>query len=102
MGYCVAILGLQLIFWLVPNIISGAVSISLLGFFYGPMSATGMSIATKIYPKQIQPTALGKLKLAMVDSYGQRLRQTDIHQALFSSSLKQRCIVPSPHGRNSE
>ncbi|PVH93821.1 MFS general substrate transporter [Periconia macrospinosa] len=59
MGYCVLILALQLIFWLIPNIVSSAVAISLLGFFFGPMFATGMSIATKLFPKQIQPTALG-------------------------------------------
>ena len=59
MGYCTIILALQLIFWLVPNIVSSAVAISFLGFFFGPMFATGMSIATKLFPKRIQPTALG-------------------------------------------
>jgi fucose permease len=39
-GYCVMILILQLIFWLVPNLISSAVSLCLLGVFYGPMFAT--------------------------------------------------------------
>lgn len=38
--YCVLILALQLVFWLVPNLISSAVSISILGFFYGPLFAT--------------------------------------------------------------
>lgn len=40
MGYCVLILVLQLVFWLVPNLISSAVSLCLLGVFYGPMFAT--------------------------------------------------------------
>jgi fucose permease len=40
LGYCVLILILQLIFWLVPNLISSAVSLCLLGVFYGPMFAT--------------------------------------------------------------
>lgn len=40
LGYCVVILALQLVFWLVPSLISSAVSISILGFFYGPMFAT--------------------------------------------------------------
>jgi fucose permease len=35
--YCVIILGLQLIFWLVPNIIANATALSLLGFFFGPL-----------------------------------------------------------------
>jgi fucose permease len=40
LGYCVMILILQLVFWLVPNLISSAVSLCLLGVFYGPMFAT--------------------------------------------------------------
>jgi fucose permease len=39
-AYCIMILILQLIFWLVPNLISSAVSLCLLGVFYGPMFAT--------------------------------------------------------------
>ncbi|CAA9956407.1 FucP Fucose permease [Pyrenophora teres f. maculata] len=59
MVYCVLILALQLVFWLVPSLVSGAVSISIMGFFYGPMFATGMSIGSKLFPKEIQTTALG-------------------------------------------
>lgn len=59
MLYCVLILALQLVFWLVPNLISSAVSLCLLGFFFGPMFATGMSIGSKLFAKDIQPTALG-------------------------------------------
>ncbi|KAF2656478.1 MFS general substrate transporter [Lophiostoma macrostomum CBS 122681] len=58
-SYCVAILALQLVFWLVPNLISGAVAISFLGVFIGPMFATGMSIASRLFPDHIRPTALG-------------------------------------------
>ncbi|KAF1848958.1 MFS general substrate transporter [Cucurbitaria berberidis CBS 394.84] len=59
MVYCALVLALQLVFWLVPSLISSAVSISILGFFYGPMFATGMSIGSKLFAKDIQPTALG-------------------------------------------
>ncbi|KAF2029593.1 MFS general substrate transporter [Setomelanomma holmii] len=59
MAYCVLILILQLVFWLVPNLISSAVSLCLLGVFYGPMFATGMSIGSKLFSKELQPTALG-------------------------------------------
>ncbi|KAF1972704.1 MFS general substrate transporter [Bimuria novae-zelandiae CBS 107.79] len=59
MGYCCMILTFHLIFWLVPNLVSSAVSISLLGFFYGPLFATGMSIASKTFEKRIQATAIG-------------------------------------------
>ena len=34
--YSVVILAMQLIFWLVPNIIASATALSLLGFFIGP------------------------------------------------------------------
>jgi fucose permease len=59
MLYCVVILALQLIFWRVPDLVGGAVAISFLGFFFGPLFATGMSIASKLFPEQIRPTALG-------------------------------------------
>ncbi|RAR12405.1 MFS general substrate transporter [Stemphylium lycopersici] len=59
MLYCALILALQLIFWLVPSLIGGAVSISILGFFYGPMFATGMNVASRLFAKEIQTTALG-------------------------------------------
>ncbi|KAK7181949.1 hypothetical protein DPSP01_006179 [Paraphaeosphaeria sporulosa] len=59
LGCCLMILVFHLIFWLVPNLVSSAVSVSLLGFFYGPLFATGMSIASKIFDKRIQATAMG-------------------------------------------
>jgi fucose permease len=46
LGYCILILILQLIFWLVPNLVSSAVSLCLLGVFYGPMFATVSRIQT--------------------------------------------------------
>ncbi|KAF2838125.1 MFS transporter [Patellaria atrata CBS 101060] len=57
--YCVLMLGLQLVFWLVPNIVANATAISVLGFFYGPLFATGISVASKLFPKRVQATALG-------------------------------------------
>lgn len=59
LGYCVVMLCLQLIFWLVPNFISSTVSLCFLGFFYGPLFATGMSVGSKLFTKEQQPTALG-------------------------------------------
>ncbi|KAI1404574.1 MFS general substrate transporter [Hypoxylon fuscum] len=53
---CVA---LQLVFWLQPNIIGSAVALSFMGFFIGPFFATGMSIASKLFPKEDQTAALG-------------------------------------------
>ncbi|KAJ4370136.1 hypothetical protein N0V86_008872 [Didymella sp. IMI 355093] len=59
LAYCVIMLGLQLIFWLVPNFISSTVSLCFLGFFLGPMFAMGMSVGSKLFSKELQPTALG-------------------------------------------
>lgn len=50
---------LQLLFWLVPNMIASAVAFSLMGFFFGPFFATGMSVASRTFPRKIQSTALG-------------------------------------------
>ena len=38
--YIVLCVALELVFWLVPNIVTEAVAISLLGFFSGPFFAT--------------------------------------------------------------
>lgn len=38
--YSVILIGLQLVFWLVPNIIANAVALSIMGFFSGPFFAT--------------------------------------------------------------
>ncbi|MCJ1318121.1 hypothetical protein MMC15_003448 [Xylographa vitiligo] len=59
MLYIVIVFALQLVFWLVPDIIASAVVLSFMGFFFGPFFATGVSIGSKIFPKKIQPTALG-------------------------------------------
>ncbi|KAJ5771024.1 uncharacterized protein N7511_003075 [Penicillium nucicola] len=56
--YAVLSLGLQLVFWLVPNIITEAVAVSLLGFFMGPFFATGISIGTKIFPPELRSSAI--------------------------------------------
>ncbi|KAM0813483.1 putative Major facilitator superfamily (MFS) profile domain-containing protein [Seiridium cardinale] len=53
---CVA---LQLVFWLQPNIIASATALSLMGFLFGPFFATGMSVASKLLPKNSQSAALG-------------------------------------------
>ncbi|RYO86408.1 hypothetical protein DL766_007845 [Monosporascus sp. MC13-8B] len=57
--YSVVCACLQLVFWLQPNIIGSAVALSLMGFFFGPFFATGMSVASKIFPRELQTTALG-------------------------------------------
>ncbi|KAJ5135662.1 Major facilitator superfamily domain general substrate transporter [Penicillium bovifimosum] len=56
--YAVLCVGLQLVFWLVPNIITEAVAVSLLGFFSGPFFATGISVGTKIFAPEIRSSAI--------------------------------------------
>ncbi|KAL2786756.1 major facilitator superfamily domain-containing protein [Aspergillus keveii] len=56
--YIVLCLALELVFWLVPDIITEAVAISLLGFFSGPFFATGISVASKLFAAEIRSSAL--------------------------------------------
>ncbi|KAL4742442.1 major facilitator superfamily domain-containing protein [Aspergillus similis] len=56
--YVVLCVALELIFWLVPNIITEAVAISLLGLFSGPFFATGISVASKLFAAEIRSPAL--------------------------------------------
>lgn len=62
--YALLCLGLELLFWLVPNIIADAVAISIFGFFSGPFFATGVSIGSQIFPVDIRSTALGESVLS--------------------------------------
>ncbi|KAI1342255.1 MFS general substrate transporter [Xylariaceae sp. FL0016] len=57
--YCTICVGLQLVFWLQPSIIGSAVALSLIGFFSGPFFATGMSVASKLFPYESQSATLG-------------------------------------------
>ncbi|KAH8667624.1 major facilitator superfamily domain-containing protein [Tricladium varicosporioides] len=57
-GICFAF---QLVFWFVPNLISSIAMFSIMGFFLGPFFAAGVSVASKIFPKHLQPAALGMI-----------------------------------------
>lgn len=83
--YFVISIGLQVVFWLVPNIVAGATALSIMGFFQGPFFATvsiesamcdirhcavrfsdsrlmqGVSVASKLFPRKIQASALSKI-----------------------------------------
>ncbi|KAL3467707.1 major facilitator superfamily domain-containing protein [Aspergillus heterothallicus] len=56
--YIILCLALELVFWLVPDIITEAVAISLLGFFSGPFFATGISVASKLFTAETRSSAL--------------------------------------------
>ncbi|KAI0123000.1 major facilitator superfamily domain-containing protein [Xylariales sp. AK1849] len=57
--YSIICVALQLVFWLQPNIIASATALSLMGFLFGPFFATGMSVASKVFPRKSQAAALG-------------------------------------------
>lgn len=54
------LLVLQLIGWLVPNIAASATAVSLMGMFMGPCFAAGISVASRLWPSEMQPVALGE------------------------------------------
>ncbi|KFG84436.1 hypothetical protein MANI_115758 [Metarhizium anisopliae] len=56
--YCLLSTALQLVFWLVPNIIAASIAVSFIGFFTGPLFATGISLGSKLFPAHIHSTAL--------------------------------------------
>ncbi|KAI6383661.1 hypothetical protein MCOR25_000110 [Pyricularia grisea] len=49
---------LQLVFWLVPNIIASATALSIMGFFFGPFFATGVSVGSKLLPRKVRSQGL--------------------------------------------
>ncbi|RDW73510.1 hypothetical protein BP6252_07417 [Coleophoma cylindrospora] len=57
--YAVLCCALEVVFWRVDNLISSTVAIALMGFLLGPNFATGMSVASKLIPKEIHASALG-------------------------------------------
>ncbi|KAI5777146.1 major facilitator superfamily domain-containing protein [Geopyxis carbonaria] len=49
----------QLVFWFVPHILTNAIMISLLGFLIGPFFPTGISVATRLLPREMHVAAIG-------------------------------------------
>lgn len=59
MIYIPAAMGLELLFWLVPQFIVSAVAVSLQGFFLGPLFPAVVVAATKSLPKHLHVGAVG-------------------------------------------
>ena len=57
--YLSCAIGLELIFWLVPQFFVSAVAIALIGFFIGPMFPAGVVAATKLLPQELHVAAIG-------------------------------------------
>ena len=56
--YSLLCMVLQVIFWQVKNVIADAVVVSVMGFLLGPYFAAGISVGTKLLPKEIHAPAL--------------------------------------------
>ncbi|KAF9739365.1 hypothetical protein PMIN06_000935 [Paraphaeosphaeria minitans] len=50
---------LQLLVWLVPNVIGDAVAVSLLGLLLGPVYPCAQTIFSRLMPRHVQTTAIG-------------------------------------------
>lgn len=57
--YLVISMGLELIFWLVPQFYVSAVAVALIGFFIGPLFPAGVVAATKLLPREMHVAAIG-------------------------------------------
>jgi fucose permease len=52
-------LGLELLFWLVPNFVVSAIAVAILGFFLGPMFPAAIVVTAKLLPKHLHVGAIG-------------------------------------------
>ncbi|KAH8747183.1 major facilitator superfamily domain-containing protein [Diaporthe sp. PMI_573] len=59
MIYIPAAMGLELLFWLVPQFIVSAVAVALQGFFLGPLFPAVVVAATKSLPRHLHVSAVG-------------------------------------------
>lgn len=50
---------LELIFWLVPNLVVSAVAVALMGVFMGPMFPTAIVLVAKLLPKSLHVGTIG-------------------------------------------
>ena len=57
--YIVAALGVELLFWLVPQFIVSAIAIALVGFFIGPFFPAAVLMAARLLPKELHVASIG-------------------------------------------
>ncbi|KAG8532491.1 uncharacterized protein KY384_002368 [Bacidia gigantensis] len=57
--YLIIAIGLELLFWLVPQFIISAVAIALVGFFIGPFFPAAVLMASRLLPKELHVAAVG-------------------------------------------
>lgn len=52
-------MGLELLFWLVPQFYVSAISVGLIGFFIGPLFPAAMVACTKLLPRHLHVSSIG-------------------------------------------
>ncbi|KAF3914191.1 hypothetical protein ABW20_dc0100835 [Dactylellina cionopaga] len=57
--YTILAIAVELVFWFVPSIVVGGVMIGLLGFLIGPFFPVGISLATKLIPRELHAGSIG-------------------------------------------
>ncbi|KAI6148519.1 major facilitator superfamily domain-containing protein [Pisolithus tinctorius] len=57
--YAFLAIGLELIVWLVPSLVGGAVTVSVVGFFLGPMYPIAMNHAGRVLPRWLLTGSIG-------------------------------------------
>ncbi|GAB0134122.1 hypothetical protein EsDP_00002507 [Epichloe bromicola] len=57
--YLAICVGLELLFWLVPQFVVSAAAVAFLGFFLGPMFPGAVMMTVKLLPKKIHVSAIG-------------------------------------------
>ncbi|EPS39576.1 hypothetical protein H072_6646 [Dactylellina haptotyla CBS 200.50] len=61
--YTAIAIAIELVFWFVPSIPVGGVMIGLLGFFIGPFFPVGISLASKLLPRNLHAGAIGFMSI---------------------------------------
>lgn len=57
--YLVLSVGLEILYWLVPNFVASVIFVMLLGFFLGPLFPAAVVAATKLLPTDYHVSAIG-------------------------------------------
>ena len=57
--YLALAMGLEILFWLVPQFIVSAVAVAFLGFFLGPLFPAAIVATTKLLPQRLHVSAIG-------------------------------------------
>lgn len=52
-------IGLQLLAWLIPNVLGNAVAVCILGLLLGPVYPCAQTVFSRLIPRHIQTTAVG-------------------------------------------